>query len=449
MLTDAQQAVAYAEIANRAVYAGPGSGKTFVLTHHLVHAIRAHRIRPNEIYVLTFTRQAAQELKQRLLHSTQLSPQEVASLHVGTFHSVIFRLLLSMRTEVRPLLPQAEQLRLMRGVIQQVGRGQDRAVDWLTRFALWHAEWPAPMAPTKQVQRVLVHYHAVKQRLRVWDFDDVLTTFCREWDTGNRTLPTMRYLLVDEFQDTNAIQLYILRCLHGHFGAPVFVVGDEDQSIYGFRGASPKWLLQFPERFPAVTTHALPDNFRSDAAIVRHTQDLIVHNQQRSGKRPTIRSNTEGCVQALTWDDERMERRGVLRRLEVIAKTSSSVAILGRTRSQLQALASNLVGEARSRIHMHTFHDAKGKEWDEVHLIGAVEKNPHLRTDVECADDEEERRLFYVAMTRSRHRLFIHVPFRSGGQKMHASPFLQQAHLSSSDGLSSSLLIDQLNSTVL
>ncbi len=437
MFTNEQLEIIHSQAAHRVVYAGPGSGKTAVLTNHLVALLHEGALSPSEICVMTFTRQAAGELKRRLLEGGSLTPFQVASLRIGTFHSLVFRMLIQMKVEVSPLLTESEQLRLIRSVMTRLGI-HDKPHAWISELSKANASWPLA-SKGRKAQRMRASYEYQKQRAGRWDHDDVLLRFCERSESRDAlcTIAPIQYMLIDEFQDTNAIQIHILGRLCEYFNAPLFAVGDEDQSIYGFRGASPAWLLKFPQMFVGAKQHYLSANFRSDESIVLHSDELIRHNKQRSGKRPVIVSGNIGICRAFAWKSEWLEAKRVADHLthRISGNTHhESVAVLARTRAQLQHLARFVPQPVRGTVQFHTFHGSKGKEWDEVHVIGLVQHNPFTVDAGNRTDDEEERRLVYVAMTRSRHRLFLHVPLSMRGKRTNESHFVREAKINCQQG---------------
>lgn len=419
---------------NRAVYAGPGSGKTSTLTHHIIAQLRSGSIRPEGLLVLTYTKQAALELRHRLEMEGALTPREVATIRIGTFHGSVFRMLLQTGVSVQPLLTPLEHIRLLASVLRRTHEKQPlQSIDSL--FARCLSEWP-PSIHSRSISKLMKLYQESKERAGRWDFDDVFHTFCQTVSKGDfqwAKVPRIDYVLVDEFQDTNAIQMNILERIGQQFSAPLFVVGDEDQSIYGFRGANPSWLLNFPSSFENVAVHTLAENFRSDRSIVDHATTLIQRNRDRSEKVPLVMSQEEGEVHCLNWRDEFSESRAVVQRIIQVHHPDRTIAVLARTRSQLHNIALRLSSPYRQCTAFHTLHDAKGKEWDEVHIVGAVQKNPYMpgRGKSIC---EEERRLFYVGMTRCRHKLFIHSPRRIEGRSMDVIQFVSESGLRSEQG---------------
>jgi DNA helicase-2/ATP-dependent DNA helicase PcrA len=430
--TTEQAAVVLRPAGNVVVFAAPGSGKTAVLTGHLRHQLRNTALRPSDIMAVTFTREAALEVRRRLAADVSLPRRAVEAVRVGTFHAQLFRWLLMVRPDIPVLWSPREQLRAAAHAAAQEGLAHCcNAQVWLNRISRLRNEHSRGSVDRETV-RVTRRYEALKRQAHRWDFDDILISFLDACETRRGDVVSRQrlgYLLIDEFQDTNLIQWKIIEELRRAYDVPVFVVGDDDQSIYGFRGASPKWLLGFTKQIPDTSVCTLDRNFRSDQRIVGHAQRLIAHNQERAPKTIRAVSPAQGFCLALQWADERSEAVGVGRLIAQELREASverTVAVLARTRTQLMSVWSSMTGPLRSRVEFRTFHEAKGREWDSVHVIGAVEANPYLADVDEGMDKEEERRLFYVAMTRARHVLTMHIPLRMKGRRARVSAFVEE-----------------------
>jgi DNA helicase II / ATP-dependent DNA helicase PcrA len=431
--TEQQQEVVEQPAGNIAVYAAPGSGKTTVLTAHILHQLTNRLTPPTGMVVVTFTKQSAIELKNRIRQHLS-SKRSVEALRIGTFHAQIFRMMMHLTPNIPVVMSTTEQRLLLSHALQREGEKTNPAsVDkWMNTIAKLKSCWPSP-TPLGKVKRVYQRYEHIKSKSGRWDFDDILYTFCLKIMTTPSVLheiPAMRYVLVDEFQDTDAIQWTILQQFFEVLGTHLFVVGDDDQCIYEFRGASPQYLLEFPKRVPEAKQFELSCNFRSDRDIVIRASTLIQHNTARVPKRFQVQNTELGECKIFVWKDETQESIEICRMLEAILSRfdDEDISVLARTRRQLGYILNLLKDRMKRRISFHTFHDAKGKEFDTVIVMGAVERNPYLRESPQ-GRLEEERRLFYVAMTRARHRLYVHVPLRMNGLRTEPSRFLYEAKL--------------------
>jgi len=418
------------------VFAAPGSGKTTVLTNHILHQLQQERLSPSHIMAVTFTRQSAQEMKARI--QNQLPPSSRSSseaLKLGTFHAQIFAMLLSRLPNIPVLLDPREQLQLIRTALQ-LQRLPDKTEDvrwWTAYLSRMKSVWPVQDKGRGRAHKFLHQYELLKRRSHRWDFDDILIHACKMIDAGEgeNFVPGLRYLLMDEFQDTNGIQWHIVRHLTANHVAKLFVVGDDDQCIYGFRGANPQWLLNFRNWYPEAQVKVLEVNFRSDARIIQASRCLIQRNRRRHPKEIVGASREAGLTEFCAIPDEEREADCVLQQIQH-HHGGTSMAVLARTRRQLVATWTKLPAALRQRVEFRTFHDAKGKEWDTVHIVGAVADNPYLRKSrkQEPIDDEEERRLFYVAMTRARHELYIYAPGKIGRRRYRPIPYIEEAGIS-------------------
>jgi len=282
------------------VLAGAGTGKTRVLTTRLAHILTTGLAWPSQILAVTFTNKAANEMKERIGH---LIGRPVEGWWLGTFHSLAARILRS-QAELVGLKPNFtivstdDQLRLVKQLIEAEGLDSQR---WPSRVVLGIIErWKdRGLAPDKVSRaelaevasgRILDLYHAYQQRLltlNACDFGDLLlhnlTIFRTAPDQLERYQQQFRYLLVDEYQDTNVAQYLWLRALaQGHKN--ICCVGDDDQSVYGWRGAEVENILKFEKDFPGAKVIRLEQNYRSTPHILAAASGLIAHNEGRLGK---------------------------------------------------------------------------------------------------------------------------------------------------------------------
>jgi DNA helicase-2/ATP-dependent DNA helicase PcrA len=297
-LNDAQRAAVTAPLAPVLVLAGAGSGKTRVLIHRIAWLIETEGISPHSILAVTFTNKAAGEMRGRV---EQLLGIPGAALWLGTFHGIAHRLLrLHWREAGLPqgfqILDAEDQLRLIKKLLKAQSLDENR---WVPRevqyFINKHKDEgrrPKNVAgggdPTQlQLIKLYEQYEQACERSGVIDFAELLLRAFELWRDQPEVLrhyrARFRHVLVDEFQDTNAIQYAWIRLLVGSEGAP-FVVGDDDQSIYRWRGARVENLHQFREDFPQAKLYRLEQNYRSSAAILDAANALIANNSGRLGK---------------------------------------------------------------------------------------------------------------------------------------------------------------------
>ncbi len=297
-LNDAQREAVCAPPGNVLVLAGAGSGKTRVLVHRIAWLQAAEGVSPHGILAVTFTNKAAGEMRGRI---EELLEVPAAGLWVGTFHGIAHRLLRAHWQAAD--LPQGfqimdsdDQQRAVRRVIRELGLDENQ---WAPREAQWYInarkdEGKRPdhldAMGSRYDEHMIAIYRAYEEHCRrngVVDFAELLLRAHELWlrhpDILRHYQQRFRHILVDEFQDTNTIQYAWLRLLAG-LGGHVFAVGDDDQSIYGWRGARVENIHQFSRDFANVSTFRLEQNYRSTGTILAAANALIAHNSERLGK---------------------------------------------------------------------------------------------------------------------------------------------------------------------
>jgi DNA helicase-2/ATP-dependent DNA helicase PcrA len=350
-LNDAQRAAVTAPVGPVLVLAGAGSGKTRVLTHRVVWVIQAEGASPHSILAVTFTNKAAGEMRARI---ETLLGMPGGGLWIGTFHGIAHRLLrLHWREAGLPqsfqILDGEDQLRLIRKLIKAQNLDETR---WVPREVQYFInsnkdEGHRPKTlkdgndPTRQqFIKLYLAYEEACQRAGVVDFAELLLRAFELWRDNGELLrhyrTRFRHVLVDEFQDTNAIQYGWMKLLVGAEGAP-FVVGDDDQSIYRWRGARVENLQQFRRDFPQATLCKLEQNYRSTSTILNAANALITHNSGRLGKNLWTSGAKGEPIRIYAAFNERDEAEFVLQRIrEWSAKGGSrrDIAILYRSNAQ-------------------------------------------------------------------------------------------------------------------
>ena len=308
------------------VIAGAGSGKTRVLTHRIAHLVTACGVKPNEILAITFTNKAAGEMKSRL----EGVLGDVANrMWVMTFHAACGRILrreaprLAYKSNFT-IYDSADQVRVVKAIVEEEGWDPKRFVPRGIHSQISNAknQLVSPEEYARRVgsfyeQTVAAVYDRYQRRLHAsnaMDFDDlimqtveVLERFpeAREkWQKG------FRYVLVDEYQDTNHAQYRLLQLLAGEHGN-VFAVGDPDQSIYAFRGADIRNILEFERDFGGAQTIALEQNYRSTNAILRAANSVIANNRERKPKNLFSELGDGDPVRVIEVEDEHAEARFV------------------------------------------------------------------------------------------------------------------------------------------
>jgi len=336
------------------VLAGAGSGKTRVIVHRIAYLIQSRSVSPDGILAVTFTNKAADEMRRRV---EELLPRPATDLAVHTFHALCLRLLRRFGEDVGlsrsfTVFGEDERRTLLRRVLREMGllereyplsrvsasisAGKNQAFSQRN-------EGPLDPAIAKAAER----YQRELEAAGGVDFDDLLLKGVELLECSERAQSyaarRFRHVLVDEYQDTNRVQYRLLRLLAPH--GNLFVVGDEDQSIYNFRGADLRNILDFERDFPGARVVKLEVNYRSTAAILRAASGVIGHNVERKGKT-LVPSLPEGeRIHLHEADDEREEAAhacGIIERLRRQAP-DSRVALLLRTHAQTRAFEEELV----------------------------------------------------------------------------------------------------------
>ena len=360
-LNDAQRDAVAAENQNMLVLAGAGSGKTRVLVHRIAWLVRAEGFSPWSILAVTFTNKAAREMRGRIEDMLQVPAQ---GMWVGTFHGLAHRLLKAHWKEaVLPqnfqILDSDDQLRLVKRICRELELDESR---WPPRQAQWyinaqkdeglrpqHIEVPPGDVFAHTMLQVYRAYETACERGGMVDFAELLLRAHELWLRSPAVLQhyqqRFRQILVDEFQDTNTIQYAWLRVLAGK-NIPVVAVGDDDQSIYGWRGAKIENIQRFSEDFPATRMVRLEQNYRSTQTILRAANGVIAFNQGRLGKELWTSGETGEPITLYAGFNEQDEARFVVEQIEAWTSNGNeraSVAILYRSNAQSRVLEEALI----------------------------------------------------------------------------------------------------------
>ncbi len=350
-LNDAQREAVCAPPGHYLVLAGAGSGKTRVLTHRIGWLMRVEHVPPWAILAVTFTNKAAGEMRARL---ESLIPGGTQGLTVGTFHGIAHRLLRRHWREAG--LPEAfqildadDQQRLVKRVVAGLGLDEakfpPRQAAWTING--WKDEGKRPDAiehrdhpVTQTFVRIYQAYEEACRRAGLVDFAELLLRAHELWLKNPAVLEhyqqRWRHLLIDEFQDTNTLQYAWIRVLAGSTGQ-VFAVGDDDQSIYGWRGAKVENMAQFLRDFPGARTIKLEQNYRSTSTILKAANSVIQRNGSRLGKQLWTAGEEGERIALYAAYNEQDEARFVVERIrEYIAEHGSAkdCAILYRSNAQ-------------------------------------------------------------------------------------------------------------------
>ena len=327
------------------VLAGPGSGKTLVITERTRHLITEYGINPANILVITFTRAAATEMKERFL---RLMGGKSSAVTFGTFHAVFFMILKhAYHYQAENIIREEQRVSCMREIIKRHRLEYEDESEFIAALlgeiglvknsgiSLDH--YYSTNCGEEVFRRVYSEYHEYLYAHHLIDFEDMLLytweLFKERKDILAAWQKKFKYILVDEFQDINLLQYQVVRML----ALPennLFIVGDDDQSIYQFRGAKPEIMLNFPKDYPGAAQVVLDKNYRSTEFIVKRSQCLIHHNKKRYEKAISTDNEKGAPVAIRGYKNPREEMRAVAEELREAEKNGCSyeeMALLFRT----------------------------------------------------------------------------------------------------------------------
>ena len=341
------------------VLAGPGSGKTLVLTWRVRYLTEVCRINPGEILVITFTRAAAREMKERYLRMTG---SESTAVSFGTFHAVFFQILkLAYGYRSENILREEEKYRFLKDAVFRQKLEPDDEAELLSSISSEISRvknerpdlqaYKATSCDSKSFRAIFNEYDNRLRRSGKIDFDDMLG-YCYELlkerpDILGAWQRKFRYILVDEFQDINQLQYDIVRML----AAPednLFIVGDDDQSIYRFRGAKPQIMLHFEEDYPAAKRVLLDTNYRCTGAIVEGAGRVIANNKERFPKDIRAQKDRGPAILTHLFKNQEEEYACVIDKIRLWREKGGSygdIAVLFRTNTQPRKLVEELIAE--------------------------------------------------------------------------------------------------------
>jgi len=359
-LNDAQREAVTASQDPLLVLAGAGSGKTRVLVHRVAWLVQVEGISPYGILAVTFTNKAAGEMRSRI---ENLIGVPTRGMWVGTFHGLTHRLLRAHWQEAG--LPQAfqvldsdDQYRIIRRILKSLeldeSRWPPRQVQWFINARKDEGQRPQHLehkGDPYQRQQIIIYqtYEELCQRSGLVDFAELLLRAHELWLKNPELLAhyqqRFQHILVDEFQDTNTIQYAWLRVLAGK-RANITIVGDDDQSIYGWRGARIENLQRFEKDFPGARTLRLEQNYRSTGIILKAANTLIANNDARLGKNLWTEGNEGEPIQLYAAMNEQDEARFVIEQVQDLidkGEARSHIAVLYRSNAQSRVFEERLL----------------------------------------------------------------------------------------------------------
>ncbi|MGE0155606.1 MAG: ATP-dependent helicase [Geobacter sp.] len=342
------------------ILAGAGSGKTRVITHRIGHLIRERGVRPVNILAVTFTNKAAKEMAERV--RSLLGSDDIPL--VATFHATCGRIL---RKEIHQLgfdqnfviYDDKDSERLLKELLRELDLDEKRfppktvgaRIDDCKNRGLWPDELPLGDLWDQRFSQIYAAYQDRLKRCNALDFGDLLLLTVRLFEQQPAVLARwqerFQWLLVDEYQDTNPVQYRLIRLLAGE-RKNLCVVGDDDQSIYSWRGADIRNILEFEKDFPAVTVIRLEQNYRSSSTILKAAGAVVAKNFGRKGKTLWTENPDGEPIRVLRQESDRDEARFVaseIRSLQRHGLPLTEMAVFYRTNAQSRLVEEALVAD--------------------------------------------------------------------------------------------------------
>ncbi len=340
------------------VLAGPGSGKTMTIVNRIKHLIEELHVRPEEILVITFTKYAATEMKLRLQAGMEGKKLPIT---MGTFHGIYYGILKwAYRFGPENIMSEEEKYQLVRQIVNhqdelEIMDEEDFLKDVITEIGVVKnnrhqiENYKSRKCRPDIFQNIYQEYEKQRKQLRKIDFDDMLVLCYQLFTTRPDLLKLWQekfhYVLIDEFQDINQVQYDVIKML----AAPqnnLFVVGDDDQSIYGFRGADAKLMFQFQKDYPDAKQILLDINYRSTANIVKNALKVIGHNEVRFDKAIKPKKKAGSSLHVQEVQDSEEESKYIVG--EIAQRISEGIqaeqiAVLYRVHTDARALVEKLI----------------------------------------------------------------------------------------------------------
>lgn len=357
------------------VLAGPGSGKTTVITHRIKNLIEKAEVRPENILVVTFTKAAAISMQKRF--STLMNGGKGQLVTFGTFHSVFYKILRkSRRYEATEILSERQKTDYIREIIGRYGISSNDISELSQNIIndignikgnmLNAQEYEPSCCKKEDFIKVYNAYNLELKKDGKMDFDDILREcyllLCENHTILEQWRELYKYILIDEFQDINRIQMNIIELLASPLNN-IFVVGDDDQSIYGFRGARPEIMIEFKDHYPEAELIVLNVNYRSTQSIINVAGRVIENNKTRLDKCAHANNDKDFQPDIRKFRNQVEELKFVVSKIKEYENQGislSEMAILVRNNSQIQEISSFLKNrkiEAESGKHRSNIYN--------------------------------------------------------------------------------------------
>lgn len=341
------------------VLAGPGTGKTTIIVHRLANIVKEKIINPGNLLVVTFSKDAASEMKERFLKFAAehkiASSSQLNQITFGTFHSVFFRVLRQYGNyKLENLLDESEKFNTIKNIARKLQldfcEDDDRIADVINDIGYFMntmadtVDYKPQSCTIDEFRQIFENYFTIKQKQNKFDYDDMLVDCYYLLKNNKRILEEIRakftYILIDEFQDISPVQFEAIKLI-AEPQRNIFVVGDDDQSIYGFRGAAPGILMEFEEIYKGCSKIILKENYRSTKQILSCAMALIDNNKKRYQKKLQPVKEQGSMPNIIYAKDFEEEARAIAIRIkEQTARVGSysDIAVIYRTNLQSRAL---------------------------------------------------------------------------------------------------------------
>ncbi|MFD0676952.1 MULTISPECIES: UvrD-helicase domain-containing protein [unclassified Paenibacillus] len=351
--------------------AGAGSGKTTVLVCRAAYLVAVHRVDPRSLLLVTFSKKAAEEMKERISLMPGLNKQLAATIQARTFHSFCLQIIRTHGFDQEIITNTRYQQISVKRILLEMGLQETYQPEVLLSLLSSYkmqmielSELPDSTAEEKELKQIFLRYEEWKQASHQIDFDDILLNcyhLLKQKPAALRSLQQrFTYISVDEFQDTNLVQYELIKMV-GSTHENLMIVGDDDQTIYSFNGARHEFILQFDQRFPTAKTVTLDINYRSTPSIVGLGNAVIRHNKER--KKKTLRATKHSEAAPPQYirpsnSDEEAEwiLSHLLRQVNESIRGYGDAAILYRSASNSRAIIEQFI------LHNIPFIDYGDKE---------------------------------------------------------------------------------------
>ncbi|MCR4782010.1 MAG: ATP-dependent helicase [Lachnospiraceae bacterium] len=351
MLDEAQRSAVETEDGPTLVVASPGSGKTTVIIERLFFLIRNKKIDPKRILVITFTKDAALSMKNRF----ETLDSKVESPVFGTFHSIFFHILSEEKGYTREnILIGEEKKFLIKKAFLKSGIYNDFFPEFYSLFEKKMLRYKLNQTGEfdekgDKISKIIKQYESLKEDMKYVDFGDMINFALKMFQENPNILSKWQkrfdYILVDEAQDMNDLQFSVIKMLSGE-EQNIFAVGDEDQSIYGFRGANPKIMLDFEKTYPDCKIYKLEKNYRSLKEIVEISSKLISNNKSRFDKNQYSAFDAKARIEVHNFIDSQKEAKFIVQDIKKQLSSGiepKNIAVLYRNNIRANRIVNELV----------------------------------------------------------------------------------------------------------